>query len=77
MLVVLLLNKISLPQIRSTLQAYLPATLTSVDLKPALSVIIDDEPQPSDQECLEILKEDMQVEILFHSEIISGPDVFF
>lgn len=67
----------SLQAIRSTLHAYVPATLKTADLKAALSVIIDAEPQPCDQECLEILKEDIQVEILFHSEIISGPNVLF
>lgn len=62
-LVILQLNKMSPQGIRSTLQAYVPATLKIADLKAALSVIIDDGPEPSDPVCLETLKEDIQVEV--------------
>lgn len=47
------------------------------DLKAGLYIIIDTEPQPTDQDCLYILEEDTQVEILFHFEIISAPNVLF
>lgn len=59
------------------MHAYTPATLQTVDLKTALSDITDAEPQPCDQEFLEILKHNMQFEIPFHSEIISRPSVSF
>lgn len=56
---------------RSALHAYVPATLRKGHLKAALSVIIDAEPQPSDQKCLEIPNK--KSKRIFHSEIFSGP----
>ena len=63
--------------IRRTLESYDPASIKSKDLKAALKVIIFSEPQPPDEECLEILREDIQVESLYNDDILNGPTVLF
>lgn len=55
-----------LPAIGSLLQAYVPAALESADVKAASLIILYAEPQPSDQKCVEILKKDVHVEMIFN-----------
>ena len=55
------MSSISLESIRSILERFEASSIRSHDLKAALKVIIFTEPQPSDEECLEILR-------LFHSK---------
>lgn len=62
---------------RSTINAYISGTLNTADLKASLSVSIDAKSQPSDQESLEILKEYIQVEIIYYCEIFSRPSLLF
>lgn len=65
----------SLQATTSSLHEYVPVTLKCADVMAAISVITDLEPKSANKESFEILKEDVQVEIIFHSEIISVPNL--
>ena len=67
----------SLERIRSVLASFKPATIKSQDLKAALETNICIDPQPTNEEALENLQEDITVDTLYNEEILSGPTTLF
>lgn len=67
----------SLDHTRNILNSFLPGSVKSQDLKAALVTTICAEPQPSNEEALEYLQEDLPVETLYNEELLKGPTTLF
>lgn len=67
----------TLTKIRADLSAFNPHSNALKDFKATLELHINKEPQPSNEECLSNLQDDFTVDMLYSSEVLSGPTTLF
>ena len=68
---------VTLDVIRATLNGYRPSSSSQAGVKAALATIISQDPQPSDEDCINTLRDDLPPEVLYSSELLKGPTTLF
>lgn len=68
---------VTLEVIRATLAGYRPSSSAQADVKAALATIISQDPQPSNEECINTLRDDLPPEVLYSTELLKGPTTLF
>lgn len=67
----------TLKAIKCSLEAFSPVSKQKQEVKAVLDMLLRAEPQLSDEECIDGLRQDLGVELLYSGEIISGPTTLF
>ena len=68
---------LSMTQIRIQLNNFNSVVPVVQDVKSAMNILISEEPQPSDADCIQQLRDDLPPNTLFCSEMLSGPTTLF
>lgn len=68
---------VTLNTVRNSLAAYTPSSKALLDVKTAISVYVDADPQLSNEEVINRVREDLPVESLYETNVIQGPSTLF
>ena len=68
---------ITLAYLRETLSKYNPKSEIQGDFEAALSLFIERQPQPSKEDCINGLRDDLPVELLYSIDALKGPTTFY
>ena len=68
---------VTLEVIRATLYGYRPSSSGQADIKAALATFISQDPQLSNEECINTLRDDLPPEVLCPTEFLKGPTTLF
>ena len=68
---------ITLAYIRETLSKYNPRSEIQGDIKAALTLFIESEPQPPKEDCINGLREDLRVEVLYSIDALKSPTTLY
>ena len=71
------MSELSLSKIVKTLEDLQPALAKAQDVKATLLSIMKEDPQPSPDECIVRIREELPVETLFDPDLLSGPATIF
>ena len=68
---------VTLEVIRATLDGYSPSSSVQADIKAALATVVSRDPQPSNEECINTLRDDLPHEFLYSTELLKGSTTLF
>lgn len=71
------MSVVTLQSIQKTLSEYNPISTSDCQFKSVLALYVNADPQPSNEECIQGLQDDLTVEMLFQEEVLRGPTTLF